>query len=208
MHRRKPGRRMHRMRLPVATAALAVSVLASCSSDGGSGSTSTPPTRANGSSTASSSAPPSISPPPAQAVARPTGSPTAVNRHLTRPAGAKAVDFKTCSAPGGVVQFFMEHVLFSTSDRAQQLQLVPQVAEGARDDAAAATKSRRTFLADGYGENFPVVRDLDALLAFYPKMIKASNAGNLDAMPALYTELSRLLAQYGQDTAARSICPV
>lgn len=190
-------------------AALATVVLAGCGSSGGapvSTSTSAATTPDPSSPVASVVSTSSVAAPPT-AVGLPTQSPSVVERHLARPAGARAVDFATCAAPAGVVLLYMKNQIFASGIRAVQLTQLPGLARLADQDHSAVAKARRTFLADGYPASFPIVHDLDAILAADAAVARDARATRLDAMPNDYVARSTADAQYGHDTRSPSICP-
>lgn len=197
MHRRRPGRRAHGARLPVLSALAATVLVAGCSSSGVAAPTSTPaPGSRTQPATATSPEPIGL---PVQA------SPTPVKRTITRPAGAKMVDFATCIAPVTVVPDALRSQIFNSSDRGEQQAQLSQLPQLVNPQLHDVRKARATWLADGYPPHFAVVRDLDGFIAVYEQFLKAARSRNLDAVPGLYLRLLKVNAQYGAD-AGNSVC--
>jgi hypothetical protein len=105
---------MHAVRLPTISVIAAVTVAAGCSSRGGTGSASTPPPSSPSVPVPSTALGPT-------AVGLPIGSPSVTTRTPTRPAGAKPVDFGSCSSDGGVITLFIQNQIFGTGSRNLQL---------------------------------------------------------------------------------------
>lgn len=201
MHRRRPGRHARAACLPVTTALLGVALTAGCSGSGGAA----PPRSSPHSTTSPGSTPTSTAAPPSQApVGLPVGSPTPIKRSVTRPAGAKIVDYRTCTDPAGyLVDLYLKNEVFSQSDRTLQDQQLADIGGLLGPQLRKTQHARATWLADGYPASFPVVRDLDGLISVYDKLHKAARTKDLDAVPHLYTELMTVDAQYRTDANNR-----
>lgn len=197
-------RRAHRARLPV-TALLGLALVAGCSSSGGAAPTPSSSPSTGASRTSSSSAPGSQAPSQTPVGLRIQPSPTAIKRAVTRPAGASRVGFHTCVAALGVVDIYLKNQIFSMPDVNVQLAQLAGAGRLARSERKRAEKARRTWLRDGYPRDFPVVRDLDALIGIYNKVIAAATAKNLNPLPALYLRYRQANAQYAAD-ADDSVC--
>jgi hypothetical protein len=198
MHRRRPGRRAHGACLPVLSTLAAALLAAGCGSSSGGRAPSSSATPGSRTSSATASSPEPIGL-PVQA------SPTPVERAITRPPGAKIVDFATCIAPATVVPDALRSQIFNSSDRAEQQSQLSQLPQLVGPQLHDVRKARTTWLADGYPAGFPVVRDLDGFIAVYEQFLKVARTGNLDAVPGLYLRLVKVNAQYGAD-AGNSVC--
>lgn len=198
MHRKRPGRRMHGVRLPGTTAVLTLALVAGCTSSGD-GTPSAPPAGTDQPSTA----PESSSQTPVALPISP--SPTPVERTLKRPPGATIVDLHTCGGPIGVLGIFIRNQIFAAPDVSAQLIQLAGAARLARGERRTVEKDRRIWLRDGYPASFPVVRELDTYIDVYTKIIAAARAKDLNPLPDLYLKFEEVDTQYASDTGP-SVC--
>jgi hypothetical protein len=202
MYRRRPGGRVRAMRLPVLSAFLGVGLATGCSSSGPGGS----PSSSHGSTGASAAAvtsPVSAGP---SLITLPLGaSPAPVKRTLTRPPGAKVVDFSTCIDPTNIVLLYLERQIFDADDVRTQLQQLANIDGLLNPELKLIRKARATWLADGYPADFPTVKELDGYISIYGQLHTAAAQRDLTPVPRLYRELQKVDGQYGAD-AGPTVC--
>lgn len=204
MRRRRPGRHVRAACLPATTALLGLALVAGCSSSSGAAPTTAPPSPSSAPPTSTASAPTTPSETP---VALPvTPSPTPVERKISRPAGAKIVDFRTCITPSNIVILFLQNQVFAAPDLTAQLIQLDGAGRLAAAERKRIEKARRVWLRDGYPAGFPIVRELDNFIDIYTKINAAAKARNVDPLPRLYLRLLKVDAQYGADSGSRSVC--
>src|SRR5262249_22662375 len=126
---------------------------------------------------------------------------------VTRPTGARPVDFGSCGAAAGVVLLYIKNQIFNSDDREVQMAQLPGLGQLADQDRGDVEKGRRAFLAAGYSPSFVIVKDLDAVAAADMQLGRAARANDLDSIPAGYLARTGAEAQFAQDTRARTICP-
>jgi hypothetical protein len=186
------------VRLPATTAAvLGIALLAGCGSSGGT---------APSSSAQGTNPPLTSSPVSAEPVSLPVGpSPTPIRRSVNRPAGARVVPYETCSVVTDIVALYLRNQIFDASSRDAQVEQLAGISPLLNPQIRQFRKARATWLRLGYPSSFPVVRDLDSMLASYTKIRDAAGSKDVDALPAIYTDLQKAAGQYFADTNAK-IC--
>jgi hypothetical protein len=194
MHRRRAGGRARAARLPATTTAavLCIALLTGCGSGGAT---------APSSSVLETNPPISSSPVSAEPVSLPGGpSPTPIRRTVKRPAGAQVVPYETCSVVTDIVALYLRNQIFAAGSRDAQVDQLRGIGPLLDPQIRKFRKARATWLQLGYPTSFPVVRDLDAMLADYTKIHQAAASKDVDPLPAIYTDLQKAAGQYFADT--------
>jgi hypothetical protein len=194
MHRKRPGRRAHRVRLPGTTAIIGVALLTSCTSSGQDSSSTPPPT----SHAVTESSSPSQTP-----IALPSPTSTATKRHVARPAGLPRLSAAACSSAADEVEgeLIAMRIVFRNAkiSRALAMSNFAGLAKFVPPDRAAVVTMRRHWLTAGYPATFPTVRDTDNMISALDQFLVAIKGKKLAAVPQIYLDLNSASDQYSND---------